>query len=891
MEPPKSRGSNTSGIPLFGDASMSKKKQVGDYTLTHILGRGSFASVRLGTHLPTKEKVAVKVVEKDSLDKVEARHPEFKGQWKETEIHQSLDHPHIVRLYEILETKRSFYLVLELVEGGSLIDHLTKRGPLSENECRRYMVQIVSALHHIHRVNVVHRDLKLENFLLDNNNNIKVIDFGLSGIWQQDNVFTLPCGSPAYVAPEILGKRRYGPAVDLWSIGVSLYALLTGNFPFNVKGLTDPLAIHEKISKRCFIPQTLSEACQDLLRKLLEPNVKRRLTLSELMNHPWLTTDAPLLLITTPAINYNHNIINYMAKTYKWTEGQICEAVRMRKTNDISATYFLLMKKLERQRSKFKSVCSENPDAEVGVTEEGNRPKNPQGQEGGKGKAKPCDRDSDYHSDDVCSSSKPENTNQENDEINEADEEKHEVQPQRSSLSVIRGETPNSLLPAVSTIAGYPNSEREGTFKPAPDPSLNSKRSSQLLLGNYRACLLKLKECSKKKPMRSSLKTSRSGEETTSHNKTGFKSVNCSKWFQPSDFGLRRSEPPTVYIEAEGVSGVSATMKGAAQNTKGKAVRFELGKNSSSQERLNCAASPERSFQKFILDKYAKDKQKKKEFEDPALWERLCGSRQSLQSDWPGNRSESGDSTETKEESGQNAEGDKYGYNVRFITRELKIPHQECIRRAKELMRRNAASSPSSPRVPPNSALGGRRHAPPSPDAFYDKDQEEIYTPSIPKVVITKLCQSVTPTQNPTSAIPALYPKSPNLTAERASIFTPASPLLSPSPEMLKATKRLNFKTATNQKSPRHVWSFGKKENQEISANAVLPAAETRDALWSPTDKWRSKDNKITREINKVRKLGSLFVSPRTLPQDPRSLSLTQLRQNGMKQLKEKVTS
>ncbi|XP_043542744.1 hormonally up-regulated neu tumor-associated kinase homolog A-like, partial [Chiloscyllium plagiosum] len=221
-------------------------KRVGSYLIGRKLGEGSFAKVREGLHVLTGEKVAVKVI-----DKKKAKKDSYvtKNLRREGQIHQMIRHPNITQLLDILETENSYYLVMELCTGGNLMHKIYDRKILEEAEVCRYIKQLTLAVEHLHRAGVVHRDLKIENLLLDEKNNIKLIDFGLSncaGILGYSDPFSTQCGSPAYAAPELLARKKYGPKVDIWSIGVNAYAMLTGTLPFTVEPFS-LRALHQKM--------------------------------------------------------------------------------------------------------------------------------------------------------------------------------------------------------------------------------------------------------------------------------------------------------------------------------------------------------------------------------------------------------------------------------------------------------------------------------------------------------------------------------------------------------------------------------------------------------------------------------------------------------------------
>ena len=176
----------------------------------------------------------MKIIEKAKLDKQTA-----KKLFREVRIMKLLNHPHIVRLYEVIDTPRELYLVMEYASGGEIFDYLVAHGRMKEKEARKYFRQIISAVDYCHAMHVIHRDLKAENLLLDQNMNIKIADFGFSNQFVMGQRLNTWCGSPPYAAPELFqGKEYTGPEVDIWSLGVVLYVLVCGALPFDGTTLT-----------------------------------------------------------------------------------------------------------------------------------------------------------------------------------------------------------------------------------------------------------------------------------------------------------------------------------------------------------------------------------------------------------------------------------------------------------------------------------------------------------------------------------------------------------------------------------------------------------------------------------------------------------------------------
>ncbi|PAA53734.1 hypothetical protein BOX15_Mlig019665g1 [Macrostomum lignano] len=287
-------------------------KKVGSYLIGAELGSGSFAQVCEGLHVLTGERVAVKIVSKET-----AKSDPYvaKNMRREGRILQLIRHSNVVQLLEVMETEHSYYLVQELCHGGDFMSYLMKRRRLTEYETRKYIRQIVQAVNYMHSLGILHRDLKIENLLLTKDHNVRIIDFGLSNMVsavpnENGGIVTqlcrTQCGSPAYAAPEVLAKKPYGTAVDVWSIGVNMFAMLSGNLPFIVKPFSIK-ALYQKMMKQEFnpLPKTLSASCRDLLLRLLNPQPETRIRLKDVMSHPWLNENSSSLR-PSPFPNFLH---------------------------------------------------------------------------------------------------------------------------------------------------------------------------------------------------------------------------------------------------------------------------------------------------------------------------------------------------------------------------------------------------------------------------------------------------------------------------------------------------------------------------------------------------------------------------------------------------------
>ncbi|KAH8269568.1 hypothetical protein KR018_009407 [Drosophila ironensis] len=263
--------------------SVDKLLRVGYYELEKTIGKGNFAVVKLATNIVTKTKVAIKIIDKTCLNE------EYLSKtFREISILKSLRHPHITRLYEVMESQSMIYLVTEYAPNGEIFDHLVANGRMKEPEAARVFTQLVSAVNYCHQRGVVHRDLKAENVLLDKDMNIKLADFGFSNHFEEGATLRTWCGSPPYAAPEVFQGLEYdGPKSDIWSLGVVLYALVCGALPFDGKTI---LELKSRVVLGKFrIPFFMSQECEQLIRNMLVVEPDRRYTIKQIIKHRWLS--------------------------------------------------------------------------------------------------------------------------------------------------------------------------------------------------------------------------------------------------------------------------------------------------------------------------------------------------------------------------------------------------------------------------------------------------------------------------------------------------------------------------------------------------------------------------------------------------------------------------
>jgi 5'-AMP-activated protein kinase catalytic alpha subunit len=253
--------------------------------------------VKLATHVVTGHKVAVKILNKAKIKQLGM---EEKVQ-REINILHLCTHPHIIRLYEVLDTPTDIFLVIEYVSGGELFDYIVSKGRLSADEARNFFHQIISGVEYCHFQKIVHRDLKPENLLLDANLNIKIADFGLSNLMRDGDFLRTSCGSPNYAAPEVISGHLYaGPEVDVWSCGVILYALLCGSLPFDDESIPN---LFKKIKSGMYsLPTHLSQLAKNLIPRMLEVDPMKRITIPEIRLHPWFQHKLPPYLRHPPEL-------------------------------------------------------------------------------------------------------------------------------------------------------------------------------------------------------------------------------------------------------------------------------------------------------------------------------------------------------------------------------------------------------------------------------------------------------------------------------------------------------------------------------------------------------------------------------------------------------------
>jgi len=328
-----------------------KSKQKGPYLMGETIGEGAFAKVKVATHIQTNEKVAIKILDKtkffkdiEDINRVE----------REIAILKKLKHKNIIQFYEIMESQKNLYIVMEYCEGKELFDFIVKKGKLNEVEACKFFQEIINALEYLHLNNITHRDLKPENLLLDFSKSIKISDFGLSTLYVKGNLLSTPCGTPNYAPPEMLRGEEYnGMLSDVWSCGIILYAMLCGYLPFSE---SKEQIIYQKIMEHDYeYPNFLSENAVDLMKKILNIDPLKRLDIAKIKRHPWFYLVKPNL---KPGISIGKIPIPIDERILKKVESlgidkELCRSkILQNKFDSVTTVYYLCLRRFIKDGGK-----------------------------------------------------------------------------------------------------------------------------------------------------------------------------------------------------------------------------------------------------------------------------------------------------------------------------------------------------------------------------------------------------------------------------------------------------------------------------------------------------------------------------------------------------------
>jgi len=360
-----SRSSRSNGISNYQNSRPLNNFIIGDFKIGSKLGQGTFSKVCQGTHVPTGEKVAIKIMSKDQIkeksDKIRIE--------KEINIQKKLHHQNIVQQYAIIETESTIYIISEYCSGGELFDYIVSKRKLYEVEACRIYQQLISGLEYLHKQRICHRDLKPENLLFDSKHNLKIADFGLSNDYHQGKLST-PCGSPCYAAPEMVtGKKYSGSSVDIWSSGIVLYTMVCGFLPFEDDNQN---ILFGKIAKGLFsLPSFLSQSCKDLLKKIMVTDPKKRYGFEEIKHHSWFMSvnnvmgkniffNSPGVFVGEDVIPIDVEIIAEIYNDFHTDIVKVINDVLRNRHNKITTTYYLILKRKIRNNEKSVSDISSN---------------------------------------------------------------------------------------------------------------------------------------------------------------------------------------------------------------------------------------------------------------------------------------------------------------------------------------------------------------------------------------------------------------------------------------------------------------------------------------------------------------------------------------------------
>uniref|UniRef100_A0A671MTX6 non-specific serine/threonine protein kinase n=1 Tax=Sinocyclocheilus anshuiensis TaxID=1608454 RepID=A0A671MTX6_9TELE len=320
-----------------------EQPHIGNYRLLKTIGKGNFAKVKLARHILTGREVAIKIIDKTQLNPTSLQKVNISGLL-------------LIKLFEVIETEKTLYLVMEYASGGEVFDYLVAHGRMKEKEARAKFRQvqycsvldtIVSAVQYCHQKHIVHRDLKAENLLLDADMNIKIADFGFSNEFTIGNKLDTFCGSPPYAAPELFqGKKYDGPEVDVWSLGVILYTLVSGSLPFDGQNLKE---LRERVLRGKYrIPFYMSTDCENLLKRFLVLNPVKRGTLEQIMKDRWINAGSEedeLKPFVDPELDISDQKRIDIMVGMGYSREEIHESLTRMKYDEITATYLLLGRK------------------------------------------------------------------------------------------------------------------------------------------------------------------------------------------------------------------------------------------------------------------------------------------------------------------------------------------------------------------------------------------------------------------------------------------------------------------------------------------------------------------------------------------------------------------
>ena len=322
------------------------------YEMGEKIGEGNFGKVILATHKITKEKVAIKILDKFRINK---KDDQIRLN-REIEVLKQVNHHNIIRFFSIIENNSKIYIIQEYICGYELFEYIKNNRKLSEKEACLFYQQIISGIEYLHNLGIAHRDLKPENILLTSSKVLKIIDFGLSILYSKNDLLKTQCGSPCYAPPEMIeGKSYRGLPADIWSSGIILYLMLTGRLPFNE--LTNKKLYSKILNGKYRIPKNLSEEAKDLIRKILEINPKKRIKIKEIKEHSWFNMVNRIfnmhdgINLKKTVMPIDEEIVEEM-NNIGFNKIQVRDSILRNYHNNLTTTYYLFLGKKIRQNKE-----------------------------------------------------------------------------------------------------------------------------------------------------------------------------------------------------------------------------------------------------------------------------------------------------------------------------------------------------------------------------------------------------------------------------------------------------------------------------------------------------------------------------------------------------------
>ena len=361
------------------ESKLAPSKLIEEYIIKETIGKGTFSTVKLGEHIKTKKKVAIKILDKEKLKTKE----DSTRIQREIKILSIMDHPNIIKTYKITETAKNYYIIMEYCEGGELFDYIVEKERLDESEASIFFYQLINSLEYIHSKGIAHRDLKPENLLLTKNKKIKIIDFGLSNYFGGDtSPLQTPCGSPSYASPEIIKGELYnGFRIDIWASGIILFAMLCGYLPFDEeeeenedikcfsqdgkkeeKSEDNEILFQKILEGKIDYPDYLSDIAVDLIKKMLVVEPEDRIKIKDIKKHKFYLLGQKNYFLYQKNIT-EHEIIdnlNYNNDNINMSDNSNSNIIDGDKINSIDLSLINFDKKVDKYNENNKNTINSN---------------------------------------------------------------------------------------------------------------------------------------------------------------------------------------------------------------------------------------------------------------------------------------------------------------------------------------------------------------------------------------------------------------------------------------------------------------------------------------------------------------------------------------------------